>query len=276
MRRRWQTPPHGAWQRASHGRPLLCLAAPDAAPGTRYTSLVIRSATVCLLPATVLAFAAAALVVGGCSQKSAPTAAEQAAANEKAAAPDLALYQKLLAEQKPKLAMLIGQQIVSKYPGTSAAAEVQNALPALKVKAEHQRLADLWLYQTVDQDGLQYTATLDSSEPSGTENQVQLILRRHVGWPQAVYLYGHGQGFVCNNTCDIAMRVDGQREVWKGHLPETGEPAMFINNDQRFIAVLSKTKIIEMDVTTRDRGPEALKFEVGGYDPSKFPQLPKH
>ncbi|HKT33074.1 MAG TPA: hypothetical protein VJS89_11405 [Gammaproteobacteria bacterium] len=228
------------------------------------------------MPATVLAFAAAALVVGGCSQKSAPTAAEQAAANEKAAAPDLALYQKLLAEQKPKLAMLIGQQIVSKYPGTSAAAEVQNALPALKVKAEHQRLADLWLYQTVDQGGLQYTATLDSSEPSGTENQVQLILRRHVGWPQAVYLYGHGQGFVCSNTCDIAMRVDGQREVWKGHLPETGEPAMFINNDQRFIAVLSKTKIIEMDVTTRDRGLETLKFEVGGYDPSKFPQLPKH
>lgn len=245
-------------------------------PGRRYTSLMIRSATTYLLPAAALAFAAAALVAGGCSQKSAPPAAEQAAANEQAAAPDLALYQKLLAEQKPKLAVLVGQQIVSQYPGTAAAAEVQNALPALEAKAEHQRLADLWLYQTVTQDGLQYTAIVDSSEPSGTENQVQLILRRHVGWPQAVYLYGHGQGFACKDNCDIVMRWDGQREVWKGHLPETGEPAMFINADRRFIAALSKAKIIEMDVTTVNQGPETLKFEVGGYDPSKFRQLPKH
>lgn len=261
---------------ASHGRPLLRVGATDAAPGMRYTSLMSRSVTVYLLLAAALAFATAVLVVGGCSQKNAPSAAEQAAANEQAAAPDLALYQKLQAEQKPKLAVLVGQQIVSKYPGTAAATEVQNALPALEAKAEHQRLADLWLYQTVEQDGLQYTAILESSLPSGTENQVQLILRRHVGWPQAVYLYGHGQGFVCNNTCDIVMRWDGQREAWKGHLPESGEPAMFINADRRFIAALSKAKIIEMDVTTVDQGPETLKFEVGGYDPSKFPQLPRH
>lgn len=245
-------------------------------PGTRYTSLMSRSATAHLLPAAALAFAAAALAVGGCSQKRAPSPAEQAAINEKAAAPELALYQKLLAEQKPKLAVLVGQEIISKYPGTAAAAEVQNALPTLEAKAEHQRLADLWLYQTVEQDGLQYTAILDSSEPSGTENQVQLILRRHVGWPQAVYLYGHGRGFVCKHTCDIVMRWDGQRSVWKGHLPDTGEPAMFINADRRFIATLPKAKIIEMDVTTVDQGPETLKFEVGGYDPSKFPQLPRH
>src|SRR5574340_480634 len=122
-------------------------------PGTRYTLPMVRCATTHLLSAAVLAFAAAALVIGGCSQKRAPTAAEQAAANEQAAAPDLALYQKLLAEQKPKLAVLVGQQIVSKYPGTAAAAEVQNALPALEAKAEHERLADLWLYQTVKQDG---------------------------------------------------------------------------------------------------------------------------
>lgn len=219
--------------------------------------------------------AATAMVLCGCSQKSAPSATAQAAANETAAAPDLTLYHNLLSEHKPKLAVLIAQEIISKYPGTSAAAEVQKALPALQAEAEHERLADLWLYQTVEQDGLQYTATIDSSEPSGTENQVQLILRRHVGWPQAVYLYGHGQGFVCKHICDIVMRVDGKREVWKGRLPDTGDPAMFINADKRFIAELPKTKIIEMDVATVDHGPETLKFEVGGYDPSKFPSLPK-
>ncbi|MGH8280036.1 MAG: hypothetical protein ACRETQ_10820, partial [Gammaproteobacteria bacterium] len=227
---------------------------------------MIRHRTSRLLPAAALAFTAVVFLVGGCSQKSSPSTSVATAANDQAAAPNLALYHKLLAEHKPKLAVLIAEEIVSKYPGTSAAAEVQKALPALKAEAEHERLADLWLYQTVQQGGLQYTATLDSSTPSGIENQVQLILRRHVGWPQAVYLYGHGRGFVCQNVCDIVMRVDGERQIWKGHRPATGEPAMFVNDDARFIAMLPKVKLIEMDVVTKDHGPETLKFEVAGYD----------
>lgn len=228
-----------------------------------------------LLSATVIVLAAAAaLMIAGCSQKSAsstaPSTATRAAANGK-----LKLYQQLLTEKKPGLAALVGEEIIQKYPGTSAAAQVQKALPEIKAKAKHDKLAALWLYQTVKRGGLQYTATIYSSQPSGLDNRVQLILRRHVGWPQAAYLFGHGRGFVCANVCNLVMRVDGKREVWKAYLPKTGEPAMLIKDDKRFIAAMSKAKVIEMDVTTKDHGPETLKFEVGGYDASKFLSLPK-
>jgi hypothetical protein len=66
------------------------------------------------------------------------------------------------------------------------------------------------------------------------------------------------------------MRFDGKRETWKAYLPKTGEPAMFIKDEKRFIAALQKARVIEMDVTSREHGKETLKFEVGGYEPSKF------
>lgn len=217
----------------------------------------------------------AALPIAGCSQKSASSTA-QLAATQTAASNELTLYQQLLAQQKRPQALLIAKDIIQKFPGTSAAAEVQKTLPELEAEAEHDKLAALWLYQTENQDGLQYTAGIYSSQPSGLDNRVELILRRHTGWPQSVYLYGNGQGFVCQKVCNLVMRVDGQRQVWKAYLPETGEPAMFIKDDQRFIAMLPKVKVIEMDVVTKDNGPETLKFEVGGYDTSKFLSLPKH
>lgn len=222
----------------------------------------------------IVMLAAAALMNTGCSQKNssstAPAAAAQTAANQ-----ELELYQQLLTAQKLPQAALIAHDIVQKYPGSPASAEVQKALPELEARAEHDKLAALWLYQTNDQDGLQYTATIYSSQPSGLDNRVQLVLRRHAGWPQSVYLYGHGSGFVCKHVCDLAMRVDGRPEVWKAYLPTTGEPALFIQNDQRFIAILPKSKLIEMDVITQDHGPETLQFQVGGYDASKFLPLPK-
>ena len=219
-------------------------------------------------------FAATALTLVGCTQKTSSSTAPSATA-QAAATKELGLYQQLLAAQKLPQAVLIAHDIVQKYPGTPAAAEIQKALPGLEARAEHAKLAALWLYQTENQDGLQYTATIYSSRPSGLDSRVQLVLRRHADWPQSVYLYGHGRGFVCKQVCDLAMQVDGRREVWKAYLPATGEPAMFIRNDQRFIAMLPKTKLIEMDVVTKDHGPETLQFRVGGYDASKFPPLPK-
>ena len=226
------------------------------------------------LSSVVSVMLAAALTIVGCTQKNssstAPSASTQAAANK-----ELGLYRQLLAAQKLPQALLIAHDIVQKYPGTPAATEVQKALPGLEARAEHARLAALWLYQTENLDGLQYTATIYSSRPSGLDSRVQLVLRRHADWPQSVYLYGHGRGFVCRHVCDLVMLVDGRREVWKAYLPSTGEPAMFIRDDQRFIAMLPKAKLIEMDVVTQDHGPETLQFRVGGYDASKFPSLPK-
>jgi hypothetical protein len=227
---------------------------------------------------------AAALAVTSCSQQApttpaAPSASAQAATNAAAAAKELKLYQDMLAQHAENLAAPVGQDILQKYPDTPAAAEVRKTLSQVeataKSKAEHDRLANLWYYQTANVDGLQHTASIYAS-PAGA-NSVRLVLRRHVKWGLSVYLFAPdgSKGFVCRDECNVVMRFDGKRETWKAYLPKTGEPAMFIKDDKAFIAKMEKTKVIEMDVTTRDHGKETLKFEVGGYDPSKFTPLPR-
>lgn len=238
-------------------------------------------------PAVSLALFAivAALAVAGCSQQAsappaAPSASAQAAVKKDAAQKEFKLYQQMLGEHNDELAAPLGQEIVEKYPGTSAAAEVQKTLPQVaaraKAKSEHDRLANLWYYQTANVDGLQHTASIYATGKPRSES-TRLVLRRHVKWGQSVYLFAPdgSQGFVCKGTCRIVMRFDGKRITWKAYLPKTGEPAMFIQDDKRFIAMLKKTKVIEMDVESKDRGKETLKFEVGGYEPSKFLQLSK-
>jgi hypothetical protein len=232
------------------------------------------------LPA-ILAFA----LISACSQQSpappaAPSAAAQAAANEAAAQKELKLYQQMLDEHSEELAAPVGQEIVQKYPGTAAAAQVQKTLPDVaaraKAKAEHDRLANLWYYQTADMDGLQHTASIYATGKPRSES-TRLVLRRHQKWGQSVYLFAPdgSKGFVCKGTCRIPMHVDGKRQSWKAYLPKTGEPAMFIEDDKRFLAMLEKAKVITMDVESKDHGKQTLKFEVGGYEPSKFLPLSK-
>lgn len=230
-----------------------------------------------------LATLAASLLLAACSQQAptpaAPSASAQATANAAAAAKELKLYQDMLAQHAENLAIPVGQEIITKYPDTPAALEVGKTLTQIeasaKAKAEHDRLANLWYYQTANVDGLQHTAST-YSEPRSA-NSVRLVLRRHVKWGLSVYLFAPdgSHGFVCKGNCNVVMRFDGKREVWKGYLPPTGEPAMFIKDDKRFIATMQKAKVIAMDVTTKDHGPATLKFEVGGYDPAKFTPLPK-
>jgi len=238
-------------------------------------------------PASVLALflvLSTFMLLSACSQQgeappAAPSASAQAAAKEAAADKELKLYQQMLAEHSDALAAPLGEEIVQKYPGTAAAAEVRKTLPqiqaAAKAKAEHDRLASLWYYQTANVDGMQHTAST-YSEPRSA-NSVRLVLRRHQKWGESVYLFAPdgSKGFVCKDLCNVVMRFDGKRETWKAYLPKTGEPAMFIKNEKRFIAALQKTKVIEMDVTSCEHGKETLRFEVGGYEPSKFLPMPK-
>lgn len=232
----------------------------------------------------LFATAVALALIAGCSQQApappaAPSASAQAAANDAAAAKELKLYQDMLAQHAEGLAAPVGKDILQKYPGTSAAAEVQKTLAQVeataKSKTEHARLASLWYYQTANVDGNQSTAST-YSEPRSA-NSTRLVLRRHVKWGLSVYLFAPdgSKGFVCKDLCNVATRFDGKRETWKAYLPKTGEPAMFIKDDKRFIAAMQKAKVIEMDVSTKDHGKQTLKFEVGGYDPSKFTPLPK-
>lgn len=231
-----------------------------------------------------LPVAAALLLLSGCSQAPAPAPTQsatpgQAAPNNAEAAKKLSLYNAMLKDHRDDLAAPIGEEIVSDYPGSPAAAEVQKTLPGIqakaKARAERDRLAGLWLYQTgMQSGGKQVTASISSSKPAG-EAAVRLILRRHSKWGQSVYLFGSGKGFVCKGQCEVPMRFDGKPEKWKAYLPKTGEPALFIKDDSRFIKAMQNARVIEMDVVSRDHGKETLRFEVGGYDPARFPEPTK-
>lgn len=232
----------------------------------------------------LLAGALLVLPLVACDQGGGNTPAPAPAAGAPVANPDqtaqkLNLYRQMLAAHRDDLAAPIGAEIVSDHPDTAAAAEVQKTLPGIQAKAkanaERERLTSLWVYQTGTQSGgKQVSASINSSKPAG-DAAVRLILRRHSKWGQSVYLFGGGHGFVCKGQCGVAMRLDGKHETWKAYLPKTSEPALFIKDDVRFIKAMAAAKVIEMDVVSKDHGSETLTFEVGGYDPAKFPELKK-
>ncbi len=233
------------------------------------------------LPFVTCAALLALFALAACSQGGNPSAAPAAATPQNAqaeqAAEKLKLYQQMRDSHRDDLAAPIGEDIVNNFANTPAAAEVRKTLPGIEAKAkaqaEHDRLAALWSYQTgMQSGGKQISASITSSKPTG-DAAVRLILRRHSKWGQSVYLFGSGHGFVCKGQCDVPMRFDGKPQKWKAYLPKTGEPALFIKDDARFIKAMTKAKVIEMDVDSKDQGKETLTFEVGGYDPAKFPEL---
>ena len=236
--------------------------------------------------ALVAAALAAPLLLAACQQG--PSAAQRAAtaraeADAQRAAEaqrEYALYQQMLARKDTELAADLGTQIVQRYPGTAAASAVEKNLPALVAQAkavrERRRLRALWDYQTgvPMAGGVQNTASIYDTTPGGTQGSIQLILRRQSAWGQSVYLYGQAPGFVCKGLCQVPIRVDGgQPQDWAAYLPPTGEPALFIKNDVRFIAMLEKAHSIEMTVRLKDAGTRNLRYQVGGFQPGDFPPL---
>jgi hypothetical protein len=222
----------------------------------------------------------AASLLTACSDKSAsppaPTAAaapQQPAANAQAAK-SLEMYRQLLQSGSFELAGPIGQEIVAKYPGSPEAKEVQETLIDTLAKAQaittRRRLERLWIYQSgKESGGDQTTASIYNTQP--VADRVRLILRRHSQWGQSAYLFGSGKGFECGRSCTISTRFDdGAPEKLKAHLPETGEPAIFISDDRAFIAKMDKAEKVSFDVTPKGKTPETLVYEVGGYAGDKF------
>ncbi|MEI7035536.1 hypothetical protein [Fulvimonas yonginensis] len=208
------------------------------------------------------------------------TPAPAASAQDDAAARKLDTYRQLLRIHNDEMAVTMGHDILDHYPGSAAAKEVQQTLPAIekrwKEEGEKRRLAGLWLYQVSPmQGGTQSTATIYSSEPAGND-RVRLVLRRHTEWGQNAFLFGSGHGFVCRGNCTIPATFDGKPHGIKAFAPSTGEPALMIRDDKDFIARLEKARKITMEVTRVDgEKKETLVYEVGGFDPSKWQALPK-
>ena len=221
------------------------------------------------------------LVLAGCSPSG-----EQAAAPQQAQAPaddsaqKLDTYRQLLRIGNDEMAVGMGKDIISRYPNSAAAKEVQESLPAIEKRytenSEKNRLQGLWLYQVSPMaGGTQSTATIYSSQPSG-DDRVRLVLRRHTEWGQSVFLFSSGHGFVCKATCTIKATYDGKPGGIKAFAPSTGEPALLFSDDKGFIAQLEKAKKITMDLTLQDGEKKVtLVYEVGGFDASKWQPVAK-
>jgi len=227
-----------------------------------------------LFPAILIAFALAA-----CS-KPAPQA-PAAPANSAAAESDLAGYRQLVAAGSHEIAVTMGNEILRKYPGTPAAKEVEASLAQVKQTAKDtadaKRMAALWSYQssTASDGNPQESASIYSSEPGSEAERVRLILRRHPAWGQSVYVFSYGKGFKCGGACTITLKFgDGPEEKWAAFAPETGEPAIFVKDDVKFLERLPGTKRLAIQATHNDQGPMTLVFETGGYDAKQFKSLP--
>ena len=228
-----------------------------------------------------LAIAAVLLGVflGACSQ-SGPAPAPGAAANDPRAEQDLVAYQQLIAANSHEIAVTMGNEIIRKYPNSNAAAEVRKTIEQVKATAkaaaDAKRLKALWAYQVGEQrGGAQSAASIYSSEPSSEKERLRLILRRHADWGESAYVFADGNGFKCPAPCALSLRFDDQpAEKWKAFTPETGEPAIFIEEDKKFAQRLTQTRKVAIDATLVDRGPTTIVFETGGFDPNQWLPLP--
>lgn len=210
----------------------------------------------------------------------APTQAQLQAAQ---AAEKLKMYEQLRAADKIDLAAEIGNDIVTRFAGTPAAAEVARTLPELqqraKAGAEARRLERLWTYQeTTDGKGKQYHASIYAKGSPATEGpqRVTLFIRNHPEWGQSTYLMRDESGFVCARDCTLTLRFDdGKPERWAATIPPTGEPAIFIDKNEALIARLRKSQRLSIDTEWKDEGKKTLEFEVGGLQAAKLPPAKK-
>lgn len=230
-----------------------------------------------------LALSLATVLLAACSGQPSPTPEQQQvsqkAANEAAANEKLGMFKQMMDMGRKDLAASIGDEIVTRYPDSKAAAEVGKQLPKLKADvqadAESSRLAKLWLYQVSPMaGGTQSTATIGNSEPG--DIKANLILRRHSDWGTSAYLYADQEkGFVCKGECTVRVQFDGKVHAFKAVTPDDGRPALMFRHEKDFIQRLEKAGKVSVPVTVQGKGKQELVYETGGFNAEKWKPLPK-
>jgi len=238
-------------------------------------------------PKTAILTAAFAIALAACSGGNAPPPVDPAvaakAAAEAAATKEAALYDQMRQSGSWDIATSLGNEILTKYPGTQAAERVRQTIAETRTKsaaiAASHRLAGLWAYTTSAEDGgTQYAAAIATKDALKLPNaRLRLVLRQHPKWGQSVYLLLDNAAFDCKGGCaTLPVSFDGAApQRMKATIPPTGEPALFIDDDKGLIAKMEKAKTVAIGVNVKGAGAFEAEFEVGGYDPSRMPAKPK-
>ncbi|MBS0558190.1 MAG: hypothetical protein JSR27_12320 [Proteobacteria bacterium] len=229
-----------------------------------------------------LLFALCAAILAACSGGNAPPPVDPAiaakAAAEAKANKEAALYEQMRQNGSWDLAVSLGSEVLANFPGTAAAARVQQTIDETRTKAEvianTRRLAQLWSYTATAEDGgTQYAAAIASKQaPNQPNARLRLVLRQHPKWGRSVYLLLDNATFDCKGGC-ATLPVsfdDGKPQRMKATVPPTGEPALFIDDDKGFIAKMEKAKTVDVGVKLKGIGEFNAEFEVGGFVADKW------
>lgn len=228
---------------------------------------------------------AIALALGACNNAEkleAEKAARLAAQAEGEAATRLANIKQMQSIGRADLALNFANDILQRFPNTQAAIEAKPLAESLRVTVEGEkegkRLRELWAYHTTDDKdagGTVRTAyvfsrnTLGPAEAGKPAPKARLVLRRHPQWGDDVYLLSDRGHFSCASPCTVSVQFDdAPASVYPAKLPETGEPAMFVEDFKSFVAALPNAKRVRFEVTLKDGGAQTPEFELGGYDPA--------
>jgi hypothetical protein len=189
-------------------------------------------------------------------------------------------------------AAAIGENLRQKYPDSPEAATVGASLAEVQAKAdaliETKRLESLWTYQAIEAGkGVQRSASIDSHTARAEEGEyaqpadAKLILRDHPAWGRSAYLILNETNFRCGAPCrmDIAFD-DAAAAQWSGKQADSGHgPALFINDEARFITQLEKSKAVRITLPKGSGHIKSLRFDVAGfrrknYESAKLVELP--
>lgn len=230
----------------------------------------------------ILCAALLAACSGGNSPPPVDPAVAAKAARDAAAAKEGALYDQMRQSGSWDIATSLGNEVLAKYPGTPAAAHVQQTIQDSRAKsaanARAHRLAALWSYTATAEDGgTQYAAAIATQAPIAKDARLRLVLRQHPKWGRSVYLLLDNATFDCKGGCaTLAVGFDGAKaQRMKATIPPTGEPALFIDDDKAFIAKMEKAQTLAIDVKLKGEGAKTATFEVGGFVAARWMPAPK-
>jgi hypothetical protein len=144
---------------------------------------------------------------------------------------------------------------------------------------ETQRLRDAWDYQAIPAErGVQRSAAIYSRTVPVEEDQpapipdARLVLRDHPSWGRSAYLLLEQSTFDCGKPCALQIAFDDSPATpWAGKQADSGKgPALFINDDKKFVAALSTAKKVRIALPKGSGTIPSLVFEVGGYDAARY------